>query len=374
MHSPCAHSTNRILGYDVLRVVSIVAVVATHVLMVYRGTADPNVPVSLLDALLHFAVPTFYFVSGALVWGRYTGRTASDYGEFLKSRALTILAPYLVWSALYLSIAGARGDWTYWLARTPMLLLTGKSWYHLYFIPVLILFYLLTPLVAPIVRRRPELLLVVAYAIRIFLAAPVSSLADRVGGPLLVTFAVSATTHVSNMALGAWFAVRKDRVLPWLQRGWLVLLGVGGALLLANTASALPDALPSILDGVTVSVAMGLLVLGMVGFAFSLHASTDAAEKVARAGTLAFGVYFMHPALLLALRSTLDATGTAVLWDSTWFPMLSILAVTLASFAIASVLASLPATSWLVGIGRKRGMKAATRATAAESSETRRAA
>jgi len=176
------------------------------------------------------------------------------------------------------------------------------------------------------------------------------------------------------MALGAWFAVRKDSVLPWLQRGWPVLLGAGGALVLANTASALPDALPSLLDGVTVSVAMGLFVLGMVGFAFSLRASTDAAMRVAQAGALSFGVYFMHPALLLVWRSVLDATGTAGLWDSTWFPVLSILAVTLASFAISSALASLPATSWLVGIRSRRGMKSATPATSAGSSEERRAA
>ena len=127
MHSIGAHSTKRILGYDVLRVVSIVAVVATHVLMVYRGTPDQNAITSALDDLLHFAVPAFFFVSGALVWGAYRGRSLRDYVSFLHKRASVVLGPYLVWSALYLLIDVFRGDRLYWLSNSPLLLLTDPS-------------------------------------------------------------------------------------------------------------------------------------------------------------------------------------------------------------------------------------------------------
>jgi len=76
-----------------------VAVVGIHCLMAYRPTVGQYSPVAVLDTLLHFAVPAFFFVSGALVWGGYSGRTARDFTRFLKRRTMVVIAPYLAWSA-----------------------------------------------------------------------------------------------------------------------------------------------------------------------------------------------------------------------------------------------------------------------------------
>lgn len=335
-------------GYDVLRVVSMVAVVGIHCLMTYRGSTGQYSPIALVDTLLHFAVPAFFFVSGALVWGRYSGRTVHDYTHFLKRRTAVVVAPYLAWSGLYLLIAAVRGYWPYWVTHAPALLLTGRSWYHLYFIPVLVLFYVITPLVAPLARRHPELLLIAAYAVRLFLVEPVTLWARAAGGPLLVTFAVVATTHASSMALGAWFAARKDVVLPALRRTWPLVLSIGSLTLVAQSLAAIPF-VPAALEKAVVPTAMALAVLGLAGLSFSIPMSSAAADKTARLGGLALGVYLAHPALLLVWLTVITAAGGGMLLQSGWFSVVSITVVTAASFGLSALLSHGRATAWLVG-------------------------
>ena len=348
MQSAITHMRSRVPGYDVLRVVSMVAVVAIHCLMVLRATAGPSSPVVLLNTLLHFAVPLFFFVSGALVWGRYAGRTLEDYAHFLRRRTVVVIAPYLAWSSMYLLIAAARGYWPYWLTHSPALLLTGRSWYHLYFIPVLVFFYVLTPLIAPLARRYPELLLIAAYAARLFLMDPVTRVASAVGGPLLVTFAVVATTHASHMALGAWFAARKDAVIPTLRRAWPLALSLGGLTLLAASLGAIPTFRDPV-QAAVVPAAMALTVLGLTGAAFGIRMSPATADKTARLGGLALGVYLAHPALLLVWSNAVTAVGGETLLQSPWFSLVSVSVVTAASFGLSAMLSRGRTTAWLVG-------------------------
>lgn len=346
--------TERETGYDLLRVWAMVAVVGIHVLMVYRVPGAPVTRVSFLDELLHFAVPVFFFVSGALVWGGYKGSSPGHYARFLQRRAITVTAPYLAWSALYLTIAGIRGDWTYWVAHAPLLVLTGRSWYHLYFVPVLVLFYVLTPLAAPLARRWPEQFVLGAYVAVLTLTGSVTALGSRVGGPMLVTFAAAAITHLSHMALGAWFARRKEHVLPWLQLLWPVLATAGVTLSLATATGYLPALSRTPLAITVTPVVMGLLVLGLAGLAFRIRLDDPARPRVATAAAYSYGVYLVHPALLLVWRSAVTALGASALWGSPWFAVLSLVVITGMSLAIIALLAAHTSTAWLVGLGTPR--------------------
>ena len=81
---------SRILAYDALRTFAIVSVVAIHSLMPYRDLLASNAPVRLLDDLLHYAVPLFVFISGALVWGRPWPSHPGAYRRFLVRRGTAI--------------------------------------------------------------------------------------------------------------------------------------------------------------------------------------------------------------------------------------------------------------------------------------------
>lgn len=339
----------RVPGYDILRIIAMCAVVSIHVLMVYRGPGMATALSSLVDASLHFAVPVFFFISGALVWGKAETPRVPTVGRVLASRARGVALPYVIWSCFYLAISAIGGDWVHVLARSPFLLLWGKAWYHLYFVPALLFFYALTPIVAPWVKRTPGFAVFVAYAIRLLAASLLYAPLHRLGDPLFYTFVVTVLTHLSDVVLGAWFAIRSQDVLPRLTRWWAVLLGAGALFIAARTA-LIPLALPSYAPEMLVPAGMTLYVLGLSGLAFRLRPSEGVAKKAERLGALSFGVYLMHPMLVLAWNGLVTALGMNGLWSHAWFPVLTAITLIVASVGMSSLLAGDRHTAWLIGV------------------------
>ena len=206
-----AQPKGRIVAYDALRLFAIFSVVGIHTLMPYREALPANAPIRVFDDVLHYAVPLFVFISGALVWARPWHPGPGVYRRFLRRRFVAVGAPYLAWAALYSALYVARAtDRASALAKVPGLIASGHIWYHLYFIPMLLTFYVLTPLAASALKRSPELTVLAAYSLRIVLGPPIThALADV--DPLLGQYAIHVLSHLPHMALGAWFALRLDR-------------------------------------------------------------------------------------------------------------------------------------------------------------------
>lgn len=338
-----------------MRAFAIASVVAIHTLMPYREILPPQAPVRVFDDLLHYAVPLFVFISGALVWARPWRGGPGAYREFLSRRFSAIALPYLAWAALYSAIFVLQAEKTGpTLARLPGLVLTGHVWYHLYFIPMLLTFYLLTPVAARLVRWQPELAVVAAYAVRLLAGPAIVGAARAVFGELGWQYATHVVIHLPHMMLGAWFATRLDEFPEWFPKLWPLLLTYG---LAVNTAASLGlfATWPRLLRNLTFADGMAGVVLGLTFLAFALEPRFDRwAADITRAGSLAFGVYFVHPLFLLGLVSLLAASSAEQLWLRPWFPAAVWGTVTAASFAAAGLLAQRPATAWLVGLRATR--------------------
>lgn len=346
----------RIVAYDALRVFAIATVVAIHTLMPYRSALPADAPVRVFDDLLHYAVPLFVFLSGVLVWARPWKGGSGAYRDFLKRRFTVIALPYLAWAALYSAIFVFQAPESAAAVRElPGLILNGHVWYHLYFVPMLLTFYLFTPIASRIAHRSPELLVLGAYAVRL-LAGPliVGSMRELLG-TLGWQYATHVVIHLPHMALGAWFALRAASLPRWFRSSWWLLLSVGLAI---NTGASTDlfsamDRLPR--NGI-IALGMAAMVLGIVLKAQSVeplyeHWST----KLTRAGSLAFGVYFVHPLFLLAVDVALASLDAERIWlTQPWFPVAVWSAVLAASFAVAGLLARRPATAWLVGVRATR--------------------
>lgn len=110
---------------------------------------------TLLQGLGVFAVPIFLFISGAFV--AYAAKGASRLSvKFVWNSVRHILWPYLVWSILFYMLIYLHGGQTFSFAGYLKNLATG---YPFHFIPLLILFYLASPVLIPAARRHPWLLL-----------------------------------------------------------------------------------------------------------------------------------------------------------------------------------------------------------------------
>ncbi len=178
-----AQTSRRDSTFDILKGIGISEVVVHHVLShsarkyAALDSADWWV-MTVLNRLLHFAVPTFLFASAVLLARSMASKPKPDWGRYYKRRVSRTLAPYLVWSLIYIAfrILMVRiGDD---VAVTPVSLpwgatvelpaliasgkewarnlLVGKSYYHLYFMSVLLQFAVVFPVLFILVRRANQ--------------------------------------------------------------------------------------------------------------------------------------------------------------------------------------------------------------------------
>jgi surface polysaccharide O-acyltransferase-like enzyme len=354
IHTP-AGPRGRIIAYDALRVFAICSVVAIHTLMPYRASLPADAFVRVFDDLLHYAVPLFVFISGALIWARPWNGGPGAYRTFLRRRFSVIALPYAVWAAIYSAIfIGQAADRGHALRQLPGLVLTGHVWYHLYFIPMLLTFYLLTPLASKLAHRNPELLVVVAYLVRLLAGPAITEAARALFGVMGWQYATHVVIHLPHMALGAWFALRMGVLPRWFRAAWLPLL-VGGLAINTGVSLSVLSAIAQPWRNSVIALGMALLVLGIALKVTSLEPLYEHwAPDITRAGSLAFGVYFVHPLLLLGLNGALSALGAQTIWLSQpWFPVVVWAVVSGLSFWIAEVLSQSRSTSWLVGLARQ---------------------
>ena len=149
---PTAPPRTRRTELDFLRVLAMAAVILGHVTAAYIHNESSFTllgmnPAFFLNQAARFSVPMFFFLSGFSLGLR---EQPLSYPAFLKERFLRILPPYLVWTLIY-------ELWNASLAPRRLLrdLLTGQAAPHLYFIPILLQFYLLYPLLRRWVDRQP---------------------------------------------------------------------------------------------------------------------------------------------------------------------------------------------------------------------------
>lgn len=137
---------------DVIRAVSIVAVIILHVSAVVLYICKPYSTTYNLTFLLNqfsrFSVPAFIVVSGMGLTINY--KKNSSYSEFIVKRFLKIAPQYVLWCILYIliitknfNVYGDLNDMVY-----------GNVFYHFYFVPLIIEFYIIFPFIYRFMGKR----------------------------------------------------------------------------------------------------------------------------------------------------------------------------------------------------------------------------
>lgn len=181
-----APPATRLVWIDVLRTVSIFAVILLHaaapLLLEYDTGAEQGGRTwwigNLYDAAVRWCVPVFVMVSGALLLGR-SGQ--ESVGTFLRRRMLRVALPFLAWSVLYFEwgsrFYGGEPDYSEFLPT----FLAEPIAYHLWFLYMLLGLYLLAPMLGALftgARRRLGVYAVTLWA----LWAGVLPMAERLLG------------------------------------------------------------------------------------------------------------------------------------------------------------------------------------------------
>lgn len=350
-------------------VVVLLHVLGYAVAVVPGAGGDPFLPMASV-ASLRFARQIFMVITGFVLTYQYWGRTVEP-GPFLNRRVQSVVVPYLVWSAIYLTVLPALGGatgidvWNPWAVIEA--LLTGGAMYHLYYIVLTLQFYLLFPWwirwfqsLAPKRRQGWTIFLAAAGLVLLYVdfhwtlqytsSAKWFLYRDRFLAYYFVYF-------LFGSALGAAVALadpgrRLSRRSVWL--GWITAviaaLYVGTVFVVRlksgwSYAGAVNIMQPSyVFYGIAVSMALYLT---------GRWKREHGRERgwVHAVGRFSFGIYLSHPLILFLLEQNLFASSSHRFW---WAETALLWAMTMVlSWLLMAGTHRVPVLGWLLGSGQK---------------------
>ncbi|MFC6666194.1 acyltransferase [Deinococcus radiopugnans] len=309
---------HKLTAIDLFRGITILEVVAHHTSGLALRYAVPDtlsfMLLQLINRTLHFAVPAFVFLS-AVVLTRSLLKNFRP-GRYFWRRLTRGAWPYLLWSALYMG-------WYVWTGQRPASTLTdpdkwlfylqyGKASYHLYFLLVALEVYLVIPLLLPLARRRPPIVLALLLGAALQLGI---YLLNR--SVLRVPYPASTVLwYMLPITVGMAVGARLDDFPAWWRKYRLVLIAA------AATAYALylPQALayvrgeplnPMVYSGLSWAYTT-LMALTVLGVAYSLQRlSRRWRVGLGTIGMFSLQIYLIHPAILQTLERLHSPGGSA---------------------------------------------------------------
>jgi surface polysaccharide O-acyltransferase-like enzyme len=311
-----------------------------------------------VKALCRFAVPVFVLMSGFyLSLNARNERAWPFYHRTLKR----LLIPYVVYSAVYLAASKSGGGNVFWLWVSA--LLHGTAYGHLWFIPVIVELYLVHPFLRRWYRSVEyrgrfcgmAFVLQVCCAVAGELAAPRLShyrwLADAtvilsflpyVGyftlGYLLLDYAADFRVTVRRPA------IRAAAVLIWSSAAGAIGAYTALPLLWSGTWGAVPY--PGLALKLLAPILSAAAFVVIADRRPGMRSFGPAARIVQSCGLYAFGVYFLHPLVLLVVSWGLtEAVGLN--WNSVAFYVLALPLVSVASVLAVRLLAKVPFARYL---------------------------
>lgn len=304
---------------DLLRIVPMVMVVATHTVMFSNKT--PNVGSNAALFILHTSRFLFFFITAFVLFYQYgDGRVSTP--RFWRKRFPPIVVPYVLWTLIYW-VLNPLFPWSGQSQLFPGGLKTlglnlAQGWFHLYFLVVTMQFYLVFPLFAWVIRRTRGWhlqLLAVAALLELVWTGFVTY-----GWRLMPSFEqaisshaqVELTSYVFFFLVGALAAVHRERLVNWVRtRRALATAASAGAILVSCGVYVVNlqfiSGAATVFQPATLLLFIGV-VLGLWILADTLLGRYGAEGRlwhlVHAAAGLSFGIYLSH---LVALQSLLLA-------------------------------------------------------------------
>ncbi|MCP4357202.1 MAG: acyltransferase [Chloroflexi bacterium] len=295
--------------YGAMAGLAIVLVVLNHAI-VYGLELSPVtgallVFLNILKAFGVYAVPTFLFISGAFVAYASRGK-ASLSPKFIWSSLRHILLPYLLWTFIaYLDLVFIRGG-IFSVSGYIKNVMVGFP-YH--FVPLIIFYYVLSPLLVKIGRRYGGLLLLAIGFYQLFLLIILGTDMSSVEVPADWTRFLALPVLRNTMKvwgiyfpMGFLFSLHNARLRPYLTRFRLVFIMVTAVLFIV-----------SILRIFSSDITSWIHIILPLPFMFVLpviqRTSIPKVRQFEKIGRRAYGLYLVH---LIVLEILLFAISSFV--------------------------------------------------------------
>jgi probable poly-beta-1,6-N-acetyl-D-glucosamine export protein len=314
----------KITEIDVVRAFAIFAVVLIHATseatyIPASGTLTQKFFYSI-NTFGAFAVPTFILLSGLVLFYRYFDNwKASDSLQFYRKRLISVVFPYLVFSAFYQVYYGFQNtrqlsfDAGTFLDNLPW----GDASYHLYYMIIIFQFYLLFPLLISLAkssRWAERGLAIFGIVVQIVYSFVTYGKMVPHGASLFITY-------FALFLIGASIGVHYAALSAWARRYWIALVAI--ALLVGATYVGLfwgniyyKISIPLYWYTIVYNTFPVAVSIACIGFGKWLIETLPRLSKpVLRLGQMSFGVYLLHPAVLNAFKWFVPAPGN-IMWFS----------------------------------------------------------
>lgn len=173
----CGISNQRIVEMDVIRALAIIAVVLIHISGIALYIAEVNSYIYKIyiavNQLSRFSVPVFIMLSGT---GLIITYRKKSYINFISRRLYKTVPRYLVWCFIYIFFITKTFD----LHKVYNDIILGNVFYHLYFVPLIIQFYIVFPMVYKFIGMKWSLLITFLITCGILLALHYYSLSNNI--------------------------------------------------------------------------------------------------------------------------------------------------------------------------------------------------
>jgi Uncharacterized protein conserved in bacteria len=141
---------------DVVRAVAIIAVVVIHVSATPIYGSDVNSSIYkiaiIINQLSRFSVPAFILISGMGL--TLSNKKELGYFAFVGRRFSRIVPQYILWCLIYIYLTTRHFE-PYGVVRD---MVYGKVFYHFYYVPLIIEFYLIYPFIYRFIGKKWGLL------------------------------------------------------------------------------------------------------------------------------------------------------------------------------------------------------------------------
>ncbi|MFC7394686.1 acyltransferase [Scopulibacillus cellulosilyticus] len=148
---------NRVLYFDILRIIAICAVVLLHTSAGFLGDYNSSHTSYFIgdvyDSVTRWCVPVFIMVSGALLLKPGKQETLAD---FFKKRTTKVVIPFLIWTFIYILYRHYHDNHVFTYTGTIKDFFNSNIYFHLWFMYMIIGLYLVTPIFKVYVRHAKQ--------------------------------------------------------------------------------------------------------------------------------------------------------------------------------------------------------------------------
>ncbi|MBP9022015.1 MAG: acyltransferase [Spirochaetes bacterium] len=223
---------------DVLRAFSVFAVIVIHISAYFTKIQNINLlqmTMAFIDGLALFAVPSFIFISGLVLYRNYGSNIKLTFDrkniskfvsvkQFYLKRFRRIVPIYLMFSLFYYLfsekhhiIKNLQIDFNF--VSILFKLMTGGAFYHLWYFGILFQFYLLFPIVSKIYLKYKINLLIFSFAFQLLWNFIGSNFIQYIGKSIgydNLSFPVMFD-YIFWFILGFYFFENKDKIIGYVK-------------------------------------------------------------------------------------------------------------------------------------------------------------